>query len=775
MKRLLALLLCLLLLAGCTTPQPPADTAPPLITAPLETTEPTVPPATVSAEVLSLRKNLPGMDGSTSLIPLEAGIRAAIFDISIEEATAQVAHSSTWNSFYNLLDGTAQLIFSCPLSREQYDIAAERGVSLETVPVAMEGFVFVVNAKNPVDTLTQQQLKDIYSGKITNWKEVGGEDREIIPYQRNTDSGSQNYMTEFMGATPLMDAPTEMRPATMEGLMDVVAINDNAAGAIGYSVYAYAADMYGSGNDIKFIRVDGVAPDKQTMAAGQYPLLGKNYAIFRSDETEDGNVRALVNWMTSYDGQVAIAKAGYVTLQDIGFDYQEQKLSLWTGTGTGPAVRKPDPTEWILTQVRTTEWGNDYVEFLPPEVVDGVCRVTGLTDEALTAEINRFIADQMVWVPQARAELDRLVELQNRGNEYGVYSGEAPWQILGMLNEELPYSCIVTAKNGYLSVAVSVCGSINMVGSEYMPWRTETATWDLLTGERLEPEDLFYEGVDIAAVLNDKVRSYSLSPTDSWGIYPSMKQDFAGLPLTGWHLTHDAIYIDHGNPYFASGERIPLTNLPDGTLVTEQCRDFRSTIDREDLLVHPIWRISVRDIRYAYNSDQLVSSGFLKEEVHPNAAKINAEVLDHLNTWFTRAAITEFYESHGVDISDVEIWMLDWELQNLGGKYLLFQGNAPYHMAEDPADQIRYPHETLLLYDLQAGEQIPWTVLLREGWQAAACDVMRRPDWEPAELPEGTPELTHFNIYTDGTANVALVYDGIEYGATIPRDYVNYN
>ena len=772
MKRLTAMLLCLLLLAGCTTPHPPADTAPPQTTAPV--TEPTIPGPTVTAQMIALRENLPTMDGSTSLIPLEAGIRAALFEISLEEATAQVAHSSTWNSFYNLLDGSAELIFSCPLSREQWDIAAEQGVTLEAVPIAMEGFVFVVNAKNPVDTLSQQQLRDIYSGKITNWKEVGGEDLPIIAYQRNADSGSQNYMTEFMGDTPLMEAPVEMRPASMEGLMDVVAINDNAAGAIGYSVYAYAADMYGNGNEIKFIRVDGVAPDKQTMAAGDYPLLGKNYAIFRSDAPEDSNIRALVDWITSYDGQLALARAGYVTLEDLGFDYAEQKLSLWQGTGTGASVPRPDSFQWDLTQVRQGEWGDDYSRLLPLTVENGICRITCIADEALAAQVNEFIEAQMTWIPEAHSALANWVELQNRGSEFGSYSLTPPWDIVGFLPEELPYSCIVTAKNGYLSVAVSVCGSYNLAGSEYVPYRTETATWDLLTGKRLAPEELFCKGVDIDQVLGSRIRSYSQSPLDSWGIYPDMKQDFAGLPQTGWHLTHDAIYIDQQNPYFANGARIPLDKLPDGTLVTEQARAFDDTVSGDTLVAHRSWRSSDRDIRYAYNADGLVSCGFLKEETHPHAAKINGEIMAHLNAHFTREAIGRFYAERGVELEDVDLWILDWDLKNLGGKYLLFQGRAPYHMADTPDEQIRYPEKILILYDLESGQQIPWTVLLKEGWQNAATDVMCQTEWMPAQLPAGEPELLSIYFYLDSSAGVTLLYGNTEYSATIPRDYVNF-
>ena len=220
-----------------------------------------------------LKSNLPKMDGSTSTIPLEGGIIAKLFDVTQEVAEANVVHSTTYGSFDNLIKGNCDIIFSTPLSEKQYDNAKKANVELVEVPIVYEGFVFVVNAKNPVETLTQQQIKDIYSGKITNWKEVGGNDAEIVAYQRNETSGSQNYMKEFMKDSNLMEPKTSFLPASMVGLMDAVAYYDNAENAIGYSVYAYAADMYGNGNEIKFIKVDGVEPTKATMASGEYPLL----------------------------------------------------------------------------------------------------------------------------------------------------------------------------------------------------------------------------------------------------------------------------------------------------------------------------------------------------------------------------------------------------------------------------------------------------------------------------------------------------------------------
>lgn len=222
------------------------------------------------AAFLNMLNNFPSIDGSTSTIPLEAGVRAALYGITAEEAGKSIVHSGTYMSFYNLLQGKCKLIFTVPASEQQLQDAEDDGISLVQTPIAMEGFVFVLNAGNPVSTLTQQQLKDIYSGKITNWKDVGGDDAEIIAYQRNESSGSQNYMKKFMGDLPLMKPVTTIIPATMSGLMDAVAEYENSKYAIGYSVYAYAADMYVQEGQIKFVQVDGVAPSKATMADGSY-------------------------------------------------------------------------------------------------------------------------------------------------------------------------------------------------------------------------------------------------------------------------------------------------------------------------------------------------------------------------------------------------------------------------------------------------------------------------------------------------------------------------
>lgn len=88
-------------------------------------------------------------------------------------------------------------------------------------PFATDALVFVVNEDNPVDSLTTEQVRKIYTGQITNWKEVGGEDLDIIPFQRNSEAGSQTLMEKLvMDGLEMMDAPEAWVPDSMMACTD---------------------------------------------------------------------------------------------------------------------------------------------------------------------------------------------------------------------------------------------------------------------------------------------------------------------------------------------------------------------------------------------------------------------------------------------------------------------------------------------------------------------------------------------------------------------------
>lgn len=254
----------------------------------------------------------PHVDGSTSMLPLSRALMMASTGVSAQEAELRISHSKTTLSFYALVSGEADLLLVARPAQEAFDYAEDMGVELEMRPIGVDALVFLTSDKNPVDSLTQRQAVGIYTGAITNWKEVGGADAEIVAYQRNETSGSQVMMENVVMDGQLMtDAPKEYRPSEMGALVDEVASYRNSADAIGYSVYYYVTEMY-LREGVKLLAIDGVAPSNETIASGEYPYTQYNYAVIRKDEREDSPARQLFDFLTTPEGKALMAAQGYV-------------------------------------------------------------------------------------------------------------------------------------------------------------------------------------------------------------------------------------------------------------------------------------------------------------------------------------------------------------------------------------------------------------------------------------------------------------------------------
>ncbi|AKL95948.1 ABC-type phosphate transport system, periplasmic component [Clostridium aceticum] len=261
------------------------------------------------------QESFPKIDGSTATIPLSEGIVMGLLEMTEDEAKSFVVHNKTHPAYVNLIEGDADIIFVTEPSDEELRLAREKGIELEVIPVVKDAFVFLVNTQNPISSLKLQEIKDIYQGKITNWKEVGGEDIEIIPYQRPKNSGSQTIMENLvMKNLEIMDAPTEFKPEGMGELIERVAGYDNSQKALGYSVYYYANTMY-TRDTIKLIGVDGVKPDKETIKSNRYPLSSAYYAVLRKDEAADSSARLLLKWLLSQEGQKVAEESGYISVK----------------------------------------------------------------------------------------------------------------------------------------------------------------------------------------------------------------------------------------------------------------------------------------------------------------------------------------------------------------------------------------------------------------------------------------------------------------------------
>ena len=261
-------------------------------------------------EILFSKENYPKIDGSTATLPLAEAFKANFTGTDINDV--EVEHSKTHNAYVNLINKNTDLILVTYPSEDEQKMAQSQGVELEVVPIVKEAFVFFVNKENPVENLTLNQIQKIYSGKIKNWKDVGGADSQILAFQRPENSGSQTGMLNLvMQGIKMMDPKTETVSQSMADIIDVISDYDNRETAVGYSYYYYASTMYTS-DTMKLLAINGVEPSYDNIKNGLYDIQTAYYAVIRKNEPENSNTRRLLNEMMSERGQNVAKEAGYV-------------------------------------------------------------------------------------------------------------------------------------------------------------------------------------------------------------------------------------------------------------------------------------------------------------------------------------------------------------------------------------------------------------------------------------------------------------------------------
>lgn len=268
-----------------------------------------------NAPFVFTRDNMPRLDGSTSTAPLAKAMCAVLLGEDQDQVADLINFSRTTQSYRNLRNGAADLLLAAEPAPEVLAELEEDGRWLIT-PFATDALVFVVNQDNPVDGLTCEQVQKIYTGEITNWSQVGGDDLDIIPFQRNPEAGSQTMFEKLvMDGLDLMEPPTSWTADSMSGLLEAVREYDNSPAAIGYTVYYYANDME-MARGLKVLSIDGVAPDAASIRAGDYPFLNPYYVSIGEYELPDSPARILYDWILGPDGQKLAAMEGYVPVME---------------------------------------------------------------------------------------------------------------------------------------------------------------------------------------------------------------------------------------------------------------------------------------------------------------------------------------------------------------------------------------------------------------------------------------------------------------------------
>jgi len=287
----------------------------------------------------------PAIDGSTVCVPMAAEFVWQFTNLNdtpdefISETIGFLNFSTTSGAYNKMINGGTtngvvskriaqfeveeyhfskrpDIVLATYPSTDELKMAYNAGIKLMIEPVCYDSFVFITHRDNPVESLTVEQIQDIYSGRITNWREVDGRNLRIVAYQREPNSGSQTAMEEWvMKGIPMTKPPTALVLWGMGPLIEAVAGYQNSAMSLGYTYKYYVDRLYKSPN-IKILKINGIMPSDNNVRNKSYPFIASYNAVIRSTDVDEVGGKFL-KWMLSNEGQACIAQAGYVSLRGI--------------------------------------------------------------------------------------------------------------------------------------------------------------------------------------------------------------------------------------------------------------------------------------------------------------------------------------------------------------------------------------------------------------------------------------------------------------------------
>lgn len=267
---------------------------------------------------LRFTENCPEMDGATALYPLYLSAFNNVCNMGSAYYLGSHLHNSrTPEAWNNIISGNVDIIFVAQPSEQQKKYIQDKNIKLKYTPFAREAFVFIVNANNPVQSLTTNQIRDIFSGKVTRWSSVGGDYKSIQAWQRPEGSGSQTIMlAKVMQGVPLLPRKEkQIKVATLMGTMiENIAEYQNTRGAIGYT-YRYYATQMNTNKDIKLLAINGIEPTEENIRNGTYPFIVEAFMVTRENPTTE--TQQFVDWVLSPQGQQLVQDVGYVPLYPI--------------------------------------------------------------------------------------------------------------------------------------------------------------------------------------------------------------------------------------------------------------------------------------------------------------------------------------------------------------------------------------------------------------------------------------------------------------------------
>ena len=239
------------------------------------------------------------VSGSTSVGPTME-VLAEDYQKANEGVTIEVQQVGSSAGITNTIDGTSQIGMS---SRDLKD--EEKSEGLEEYQIAIDGIAVITNTANDVKDLTMDQIKDIYTGKITNWKEVGGKDAQIVVVSREDGSGTRDGFQEIVGfESEELTGDAQISDGS-GNIKTTVQGNENA---IGYISFGYLDDSINS------VKIGGVEPTEENVYKDKYPISRPFLLVTKGEAT--GDAKALIDYILSDEGQNTIKEEGFMSINE---------------------------------------------------------------------------------------------------------------------------------------------------------------------------------------------------------------------------------------------------------------------------------------------------------------------------------------------------------------------------------------------------------------------------------------------------------------------------
>ena len=243
------------------------------------------------------------VEGSTTVLPI-AQKAAEVYMEKDKSADIIVRGGGSGVGIASLIDGGCDIAdASRPIKDSELDKAVANGKSLKAHVIAMDGIAVIVHPSNKISALTRKQVKDIYTGKISNWSQLGGNNEKIVVISRDTSSGTFEAFGELVLDKQKV-RPDAIMQASNQAVASTVA---RTPGSIGYVGLGYVS------SSVKALEIDGIIPSKETVLTNKYPI-ARPLFMYTNGEPK-GLVKRFIDFIKSPEGQKLAEEEGYVPLR----------------------------------------------------------------------------------------------------------------------------------------------------------------------------------------------------------------------------------------------------------------------------------------------------------------------------------------------------------------------------------------------------------------------------------------------------------------------------